>query len=126
MRGVIFTNKSLGNKYLMHMSTAGGWARPLRGHEHAAAGVVEIAGMLALRSYKTIVLTVDFNGWLTCTGTYSATTRRHIAWFMAEYFPNLGGYKLVKSLFASGESVNVRTGKRIPLEDVPKIYTLSA
>ena len=125
MRAVIFTNKSLGNKYLMHMSTAGGWARPLRGHEHAAAGVVDIAGMLALRSYKTIVLTVDFNGWLTCTGTYSATTRRHIAWFMAEYFPNLGGYKLVKRLFESGESVNVRTGDRIPLEDVPKIYTLS-
>lgn len=49
-------------------------------------------GNLTLVSYTTPVCFLTNDGWLTCTGTYSATTRKHIGAFMKEYAPGFGYY----------------------------------
>lgn len=66
-------------------------------------------GDLVLVSYVTDVIIVKDN-WLTCTGTYSATTRKHISAFMREYFPDLT-YYTAKHCYENGYSVNVETGE---------------
>ena len=53
-------------------------------------------GTIDLISYTTRVCTIDPSGWLTCTGTYSATTRKHISAFMHEYGNGLGYYDAKK------------------------------
>ena len=66
----------------------------LRGHEHANAKVVFTDdGVLKLYSYDTEIISVDTdstgNRQVTCTGLYSMTTRKHISWFLREYFPDI-------------------------------------
>lgn len=59
--------------------------RKLHGHESAKAQVIyENARNMKLISYSTVVLNM-VHGKLFITGLYSATTRRHISWFMREY-----------------------------------------
>ena len=59
-------------------------------------------GEIELISYYTSVIFIDKNGWLSCTGTYSQTTRKHISHFMREiskYFGvNLDYYTAKKML----------------------------
>ena len=59
-------------------------------------------------SYETEVITVDPHGWLTCSGTYSATTRRQIGRFLSEYYPNIT-YQLAKHCYEANKTVNVHT-----------------
>ena len=53
-------------------------------------------GTIDLISYTTRVCTIDPQGWLTCTGTYSRTTIKHISAFMHEYGNGLGYYDAKK------------------------------
>lgn len=86
--------------------------RPLRGHASAQAAIFEdYNGDMGLISYSTEVIRVDRSGWMTVSGTYSATTRKHINWFMIECFPDLGGYKTAKKLAETGDALNVTTGE---------------
>ena len=68
-----------------------------------------------LFSYVTLVCTLTADGWLTCTGTYSQTTRRHIGAFMREYvkYPNgeAGSYYDAKNCYVNGYRFNVFTGE---------------
>lgn len=60
-------------------------------------------------SYSTTVIVVDADGWLTCTGTYSQTTRRQIGWFMREM--GFGTYQLAKMMYEDGRRYNIHTGE---------------
>ena len=53
-----------------------------------------------LRSYNTDVAAVDLvTGWAVCSGTYSATTRRHISAFAAEIADRAGAFANVDYRF---------------------------
>lgn len=68
-----------------------------------------------LVSYSTVVCTLDFvNGdiLLACTGTYSPTTRRHIARFMREFTEY--DYFTAKSIAGEQVFLSLVTGEIIP------------
>ena len=70
---------------------------------------------IALISYRTTVITIDHDGCLTCTGTYSRTTIRHIGAFMKEYveLPNgrRGTYFMAKAAYVENYKINIYTGE---------------
>lgn len=67
---------------------------------------------MILRSYATDVVIIS-GGWMSCTGTYSATTRKHISAFMREF--NLGDYFLAKKLYTDNLKMNIYTGEILPI-----------
>ena len=78
---------------------------------YAQAGVIfGKNGEVSLISYSTLVCTIDADGWLTCTGTYSQTTRKHIGAFMREYGHGLNYYD-AKHCYEKGEMLNIYTGE---------------
>ena len=83
----------------------------LKSMPYAQATVI-ITDEIILRSYQTDVIIVSADGWLVCTGTYSATTRRHIGAFMKEY--GYGDYHLAKMLYKEGMKMNIHTGEIVP------------
>ena len=78
-------------------------------HPYANCGVNETENSITLQSYSTIVATIDNDGWLTIYGLYSATTKRHIGWFVKE-FANLT-YQTAKRLYTDGYRYNINTGE---------------
>jgi len=76
---------------------------------------IDADGNTYLFSYRTLVIELTADGWLTCTGTYSRTTIRHIGAFMHEYveFPNgsRGDYYTAKRCFTENYRMNVETGE---------------
>lgn len=84
--------------------------RPLKRMPYAQATVIlHDDGTIILRSYVTDVIVIDSQGWLYCTGLYSATTRKHISAFMREYTNY--DYFLAKRLFTNNEMFNIYTGE---------------
>lgn len=84
-------------------------------------------GDIVLRSYATDVLYFrkETNS-LICTGTYSATTRKQITWFLREYFPEIG-YHDIKRAFNRNEAIMYAAGRIVctrPYTDSEK-YVLS-
>ncbi len=71
---------------------------------------VEDNGTIALISYRTTVAVIDPQGWLSVSGTYSATTRRHLSAFMQEY-GNGFDYYAAKSAYLNSYELNVNTGE---------------
>lgn len=80
---------------------------------------IDPAGNIYLFSYVTLVCVLTVDGWLTCTGTYSQTTRKHIGAFMREYvsYPSgdRGSYYDAKRCFENEWRFNVKTGE---VEDI--------
>lgn len=74
---------------------------------------VDEHGAISLVSYSTTVIVIDPMGWLTCSGTYSATTRRHIGAFMKEY-TNMN-YYTAKDAYLNNYAINIYTGEIIKL-----------
>jgi hypothetical protein len=72
-------------------------------------------GNIYLFSYRTLVIELTADGWLTCTGTYSTTTRKHIGAFMKEYvqLPNgeRGYYQIAKHAYEGNYRWNMETGE---------------
>ena len=68
-------------------------------------------GTIALISYTTRVIEINKAGYLTCTGTYSATTRKHIRAFLKEYAPALC-YADIKPIAGTEQKINIWTGER--------------
>ena len=64
---------------------------------------------IILQSYRTDVIIID-HGWLTCTGLYSMTTRKHISAFMREY-GNGFTFQDVKKAYENGYELNITTGE---------------
>lgn len=81
---------------------------------YAQAGVIFDANGTHLISYTTLVCTIDTEGWLSCTGTYSQTTRKHISAFMREFAPWLSYYD-AKACYEQGHKLNIRTGEIEPI-----------
>lgn len=67
---------------------------------------------MTLVSYYTQVIHIDSDGWLTCSGTYSATTRKHISAFMQQY-TNFD-YYTAKNAYTNNVKVNIYTGEVCP------------
>lgn len=85
--------------------------RKLERMPYAQAHVeIDCYGSITLVSYETDVINIDPQGWLTCSGTYSQTTRKHISAFMREYAPNYT-YKDAKAAFERNFTFNVYTGE---------------
>lgn len=78
----------------------------LRDHRYAQCAVkLHDTGDLVLRSYSTDVLYYrKATRTLYCSGLYSATTRRHIVWFLREYLPKIS-YQNVKAAYENDCSV---------------------
>jgi hypothetical protein len=76
---------------------------------YAQAGVIFDANGIHLISYTTLVCTIDNDGYLSCTGTYSQTTRKHIGSFLKEYAPNLCYYD-AKRCYEKGEMIHIDNG----------------
>ena len=74
---------------------------------------VDENGAISLVSYSTTVIVIDPMGWLTCYGTYSATTRKHIGAFMKEY-TNMNYYN-AKDAYLNNYTINIYTGEIIKL-----------
>ena len=77
-------------------------------------------GNTYLFSYKTLVCEITADGWLSCFGLHSTTTRRHIGAFMKEYvtYPNgdPGEFGTAKLCFIENFRFNVNTGEVEDLE----------
>lgn len=87
--------------------------RPLKNMPYAQATVIiSEKNDIVLRSYATDVIIIS-DGWMSCTGTYSATTRKHISAFMREF--NLGDYFLAKKLYQENIKMNIYTGEILPI-----------
>ena len=81
----------------------------LKSMPYAQCGVrFDVHGAITFVSYSTEVITIDPQGWLTCTGTYSNTTRRQIGKFLSEYAPNLSYYD-VKKCYEANKTMNIYT-----------------
>lgn len=84
--------------------------KALKGHDQANCYVFKTSsGKWGLCSYNTVVLLIDTDNYLECTGLYSMTTRRHIGWFLSEYFPHLN-YYFVKDMAMKGYKFNLEDG----------------
>ena len=62
-----------------------------------------------LQSYATDVIRVD-NGWISCSGLYSMTTRKHISAFLREYYPAIS-FQTIKTLAQTGDCMDILTGE---------------
>lgn len=83
----------------------------------AQAGIIQDAdGTIKLISYATCVAAVDGAGWLTCSGTYGSTTRRHINRFLKE-FETPCGYYDAKRCYEHDEAINIYTGEIKTMEE---------
>lgn len=71
-------------------------------------------GAITFVSYNTEVITIDPHGWLTCTGTYSPTTRKQIGRFLKEYAPNVCYYD-AKLCYEKNKTVNIYTCEQADL-----------
>jgi hypothetical protein len=86
--------------------------KSLKSMPYAQATVISTKNSIVLRSYQTDVVIIS-DGWMTCTGTYSQTTRKHISAFMREY--NFGDYFLAKKLYTENLKINIYTGEILPI-----------
>lgn len=78
-------------------------------------------GDICLQSYLTDVVYYDSTrGTLYCTGTYSQTTRKHISWFLHEYFPQFSYQELRKAYETDCKLSEVLCNQFIPLTDTEK------
>lgn len=88
----------------------------INGHEHAQVKViVEETGTVRLISYVTEVITVE-NGIMNVHGLYSMTTRKHISWFLREWYPRIS-YQSMKYAYEHDALIDVVTGQYIYEED---------
>ena len=76
----------------------------LENHPHSQCYVTENNdGSLVFVSYTTAVIFLNTEaGTVECTGTYSATTRKQIGYFLKEYMPALC-YHDMKAIAGKGE-----------------------
>ena len=77
---------------------------------YGSCGIVKNANGIHLVSYTTVVCTIDNMGFLSCTGTYSNTTRKHISAFLKEYAPRLSYYD-AKHAYENRYAINIFTGE---------------
>ena len=82
-------------------------AKPLKKHRFCQCGVVH-SGVddYSLISYDSVVIEVH-NGIMHINGLYTQTTKKHISYFLEEYYPNVK-FKYVK--YAYEHQLNIAAG----------------
>ena len=83
---------------------------------NGSCGVVFNENGIHLISYTTLVCSIDNDEFLSCTGTYSATTRKHISAFLKEFAPMLS-YSDAKWCYENDSVINVNTGEVYKIEN---------
>lgn len=79
------------------------------GHKYASTHVrIYDDNTVKLVSYNTTVIVISPDGWLRCNGLYSATTIKHIGWFMRERGFT---YYLAKQMYLDRKEFNIYTGE---------------
>lgn len=81
---------------------------------YAQASVDTTDGEITLISYKTPVACIDHNSVLWIAGLYSATTRKHIKAFIAEYVPFPMELSSIKWLATQPFGLDLTTGELVP------------
>ena len=69
-------------------------------------------GDIHLFSYETLVVSIDADGWVYCSGLYSMTTRKHISAFAKEYCQPLD-FHTIKKVYNDDMVINMHTGEVI-------------
>lgn len=92
---------------------------PLTGHPFASAGVKFDEHGTHLYSYAAKVATISPSGWLRVYGLYSATTRKHIGYFLSEYACGTY-YSVARVCYYSNQEYNYRTGEYRTMFTVPE------
>jgi len=89
--------------------------RKLSAMPYAQAHIeIDDAGNISLFSYVTKVAEIDTDGFVTCFGLYSMTTRKHISAFMREYAQPLDYYD-IKKAYENDYKINYLTGEIIEI-----------
>ena len=78
-----------------------------------ATVIIDDNNNITLRSYATDVIYLDNEGFLTVTGLYSMTTRKHIGAFMKEYTDR--DFRLAKMCYEGKYKYNIYTGEIVDL-----------
>lgn len=102
----MYTKKVLDGYYYKTVS----YDKKLAYCPYGSCGVVFNDNGVHLVSYTTLVCSIDKMGFLTCTGTYSATTRKHIGAFLKEYAPKFC-YHDAKKAYENQYAINIYTGE---------------
>lgn len=89
----------------------------LQNHPYTHCSVRKSNGWTILTSYETDVIIIDNAGWLYVNGLYSATTRKHIGYFLKEYAPGMT-YQAAKSLYENDEVCNIHNGEICPAIEI--------
>ena len=85
------------------------YSTPVAGHNYAQAHVNFFDdNTVQLVSYRTMIIEITPEGWLSCTGIYSMTTIKHIGWFMRERGMS---YQLAKKMYLDNKEYNIYTGE---------------
>ena len=85
--------------------------RKLSKMPYAQCGVrFDTHGCIEFVSYSITVIEIDPLGWMTCTGTYSQTTRKQIGKFLSEYAPKMSYYD-AKRCYEKNMAINIHTGE---------------
>lgn len=90
--------------------------RLIKGHVTKNAKVIKRGGCCYLKSYSTIVIKIEDNR-MVVTGLYSATTRRHIGWFLADVFGCKFNYYDIKKAENLGYAIDTSTGEPLELTE---------
>ena len=84
--------------------------RKFKDHPYAQARIIEKdKSNMTLVSYETEVAQLE-NDWLSVSYIKTATTRKHIGWFMRELGQT---YQLAKQLYLDNAKMNIKTGEVI-------------
>ena len=90
--------------------------KKLTDHPYSQCRVyIDAKGGIHFISYRTEVISISPEGWLTCYGLYSRTTIKQIGWFMREYCSPLTYYD-AKRCYLDRIQINIYTGEIRPLE----------
>lgn len=95
--------------------------RLIKGHTTKNAKVIMKGGCCYLKSYSTLVIKIE-DGRMVVTGLYSATTRRHIGWFLKDVCNGRFSYHDIKKANNLGYAINVFTGEPLVLTEEEKEF----
>lgn len=79
----------------------------------AQAGIIKTENSTVLMSYSTPVAEIDRDGWLSVSGLYSPTARRHISAFMRE-FGGAADFAAAKLCAEKSVKFNIFTAEVVP------------
>lgn len=100
---------------------------PIHGHRYASGKRYFLVDddnnqimCYGLKSYNTYIIRIE-NNRMVVTGLYSATTRKHISWFLAS-LPHHIRYDVVKKAVGSHMAIELDTGDLVDLTKEESVF----